>query len=119
MESLQIIRLWAAAAWADGKLHPAEAAALGRYIDASDDLQGDDRVAAFKLLHAKPIVAVEEVQALSRPAREGVYRAVLGIVRLDGQVTPDEVDWVARLRARLNLDADVIAGIDKGAGGAS
>jgi hypothetical protein len=104
METLTIVRLWAGAAWADGVLHPAEAAALRRLIDASDDLAGEARVQALALLEAAPAVTVEEVRKLAPAAREGVYRAVLGIIRLDGKVTADEEEWVAKLRARLNLD---------------
>jgi uncharacterized membrane protein YebE (DUF533 family) len=112
MESFRILRLWAAAAWADGKLHPAEAAALRRLIDASDDLGGEERAAAFRLLDAAPDVDLAEVTRLPPVAREGVYRAALHIVQLDGKVTDDERLFLARLKARLDLDAATIARIE-------
>lgn len=113
MESLLIIRLWAAAAWADGKLHPAEAAALRRLIDASDDLGGDQRKEALGLLTAAPRIDAAEVRKLRRDAREGVYRAALGIIRLDHQVTDEERRWVEGLRAAIDLDDQLVAAIDR------
>jgi hypothetical protein len=49
---------------------------------------------------------------LSRDAREGVYRAALGIVKLDGQVTDDERAFLVRLRAATDLDAATLARIE-------
>ena len=112
METHTIVRLWAAAAWADGVLHPAEAAALRRLIDASDDLDADGRAQALALLDSPPDVKVEEVLKLGPAAREGVYRAALGIIRLDGRVTADEEEWVSKLRARLGLDEATLKKIE-------
>ena len=112
-ETLQIARLWAAAAWADDKLHPAEAAALRRFIEASDDLGDEERHAALDLLSKKPDVEVGEIDQLEKDARQGVYRAALGIVRLDGAVTTDEIEWLAELRNRLKLDATTVDRIDR------
>ena len=113
MEMLTILRMWAGAAWADGELHPAEEAALRRLIDASEEELGKDgKATALALLSAPPVVKPEEVGKLASASREGVYRAALGIVRLDGKVTGDEEAWVVRLRERLNLDPAVLAKID-------
>jgi tellurite resistance protein len=112
MESLSIVRLWAAAAWADGTLDPREAAALKRYIEASPELHGEERREALALLDGKPDVDVAEARALSPTAREGVYRAALGIVRLDRKVTPDEEAWLGRLRAVLDLDPATLRRIE-------
>ena len=111
MDSLQIVRLWAAAAWADGKIHPAEAAALKRLIEASDDLDAERRASALQLLESAD-VDVAEVKLLPSDAREGVYRAALGIVKLDGQVTDDERAFLARLREATGLDAAALARIE-------
>ena len=113
MEMLTILRMWAGAAWADGELHPSEEAALRRLIDASEEELGKDgKATALALLSAPPVVKPEEVGKLASASREGVYRAALGIVRLDGKVTGDEEAWVVRLRERLNLDPAVLAKID-------
>jgi hypothetical protein len=116
MDSLRILRLWAACAWADNELHPAEAAALERLIDASDDLTADERIEAKALLTAAPDVDLAEVRELSTEAREGVYRAALGIVRLDRTVTADEEAFLQRLRAALDVDEATVARIDAEAG---
>jgi len=112
MDSLHILRLWAAAAWADGKLHANEAAALGRFIDASADLDADQRREASQLLVTRPDVDVAaEVARLDASARQGVYRAVLGIVRLDGEVSDAERAFLNRLRTMLQLDESTIGRI--------
>ena len=112
MESLLIVRLWAAAAWSDGKMHPSEAAALRRLIDASDDLDSEQRREALGLIEVPPRTEVSEVGKLRRTSREGVYRAALGIVRLDREVTADEIEWLDKLRASLDLDPETIATIE-------
>jgi hypothetical protein len=112
MDSLRTVRLWAAAAWADGVLHPTEAAALRRLIDASEDLTADERKAAFRLLDGPPAVDVAEVRALRPEAREGVYRAALDIVRLDRVVAPEEEAFLTRLRLVLDLDEKILARIE-------
>ena len=112
MDSLRILRLWAAAAWADGVLHPTEAAALKRFIEASDDLSADDRKEAFRLLDGPTAVDVAEVRALRPEAREGVYRAALDIVRLDRVVVPEEEAFLKRLRLVLDLDEKILARIE-------
>ena len=111
MDSLQIVRLWAAAAWADGKMHPSEAAALKRLIEASDDLDAARRQQAVALLESADVDPAE-IKALPRDAREGVYRAALGIVKLDGQVTDDERAFLTRLREATDLDAATLARIE-------
>jgi tellurite resistance protein len=108
MDSLLIVRLWAAAAWADGKMHPAEAAALRRLIDASE---GIDKEKALELLNCAD-VDVNEVKSLPPNAREGVYRAALGIVKIDGVVTDDEKAFIARLRSAIDLDEATLTRIE-------
>jgi hypothetical protein len=115
MDSLKILRLWAACAWADNDLHPSEAAAIERLIAASDDLSPDQRIEAKALLTAAPEVDVNEVKQLSTSAREGVYRAALQIVKLDRQVTADEEAFLTRLRAALDIDEATVARIEANA----
>lgn len=112
MDSMRTLRLWAAAAWADGVLHPAEAAALERYLEHADDLTDADRSTARGFLAAAPDVDVAEVRDLPAEAREGVYRAALGIVRLDREVADDERAFLAKLRTALDLDEATIARIE-------
>ncbi len=111
MDSLRTLRLWAAAAWSDGELHPAEAAALERLIEASG-LSTEERREALALLERAPDVDVAEIAELPPEAREGIYRAALGIVRLDKVVKDSEERFLASLRGALDLDDDVLRRIE-------
>jgi hypothetical protein len=114
MDSLPIIRIWAAAAWADGVLHPAEAAALRRLIDAEGELGAEERKAALRLLEAAPDLDAAGLRGLRRESREGAYRAALAIVRLDRKVTEEETAFLARLRAAIDLDEVTLRRIEEG-----
>jgi tellurite resistance protein len=104
MDSLLTVKLWAAAAWADGELHPTEAAALKRLIEASDDLSGEARAEAMTYLSAKPEVSVEDVNDLDEPARQGVLRAAQQIVAIDGLLKDEEMAFLDKLKKTLELD---------------
>ncbi len=112
MHSLRILRFWAACAWADGELHPAEAAALARFLSASEDMSRDEQAEAQEFLDAPTDVDVATVKQLPPESREGVYRAALGIVKLDRKVTDDERVFLAQLRASLDLDEVTIERIE-------
>tara|TARA_R110002096_G_scaffold433887_5_gene653931 strand:+ start:48162 stop:48506 length:345 start_codon:yes stop_codon:yes gene_type:complete len=112
MDSLKIVRLWAAAAWADGSMHPSEAAALRRLIEASETLSVNDRELALTYLETAPDVDVSEVQSLPAEAREGVYRAARGIVMLDRELADSEAEFLVQLRASLQLSEATIAKVD-------
>lgn len=112
MDSLKIVRLWAAAAWADGAMHPSEAAALKRIIEASEELSPNDQEEARSYLVSAPAVDLAEVKSLSAEAREGVYRAARKIVVLDQELAPSETEFLSRLRNSLDLDAATIAKLD-------
>ena len=113
MNSLKIVRLWAAAAWADGAMHPSEAAALKRLVEASEELDPEDRQAALSYIESEPAVDLcEEVQSLPPEAREGVYRAARGIVMLDRELADSEAEFLQRLRDSLDLDEETIAKLE-------
>ncbi len=112
METLSILRFWAACAWADDSLHPTEAAALRRLIEASEDLTDGEAAEARGYLETPPAVSLDEVQELSPEAREGVYRAARGIMRLDHEVAPEELSFLGRLRERLALPAELLRRIE-------
>src|SRR5688572_18364323 len=114
METLAIARIWAAAAWADGVLHQTEAAALRRFLEAATELDAAERAAAEQLFEGPPVISIEaEVAKLSEESKEGVYRAVTGIMWLDGKLVEDELSFVARLRDQLGLPAALIARIEQ------
>lgn len=114
METLAIARIWAAAAWADGLVHPAEASAFYRFLESSTDLDEAAQEAASALLDTKPdVMLADEVAKLSPPSKEDVYRAVINIVLIDGKVTDDELSFVTRLRDQLELPQDVVARVEQ------
>ena len=112
MDTLRILELWAATAWADDHLHPAEAAAIKRRIDASPELSRADRAAALTLLDKPPRATVESVTDLDAVAREGVYRAALGIIHLDGVLHERERAFITRLRGVVNLSEATLSVIE-------
>mgnify|MGYP000129477614 CR=1 FL=1 len=112
MDSLKIVRLWAAAAWADGAMHPSEAAALQRIIEASEEVSPTDQEEARADVVSAPAVDLAGVKGLSAEAREGVYRAARKIVILDQELAPSETEFLSCLRNSLDLDAATIAKLD-------
>lgn len=114
MQNLTIFRLWVAAAWADGEVHPAEEKALRRFLDRATELDPADRAAATAMITTKPeIVLADEVAKLSDGVKADVYRAIVAIVRLDGKVTDEERVFIVRLREQLALPLAVIARIEQ------
>jgi len=105
MDNLRIFHLWAAAAWADGVIHPTEATALARWIDAAEDFTPDVRKQATAMIITRPEVDLEEVRKLSPEAREGVYRAAIGIVATLTLIRRDELEQQVEAEAVLDLAA--------------
>ncbi len=112
MDSLEIVRLWAAAAWADNELHPREAAALRRLIDSSDDLDAEALSEANSYLRSRPELQLDKVNELSVPARQGAYRAAQQLIAIDGKLTDDELAFLAKLRRTLDLDEETLRRIE-------
>jgi len=52
------------------------------------------------------------VRKLPAEAREGVYRAALSIVEIDGEVTDEERSFIARLRTNIDLDEATLRRIE-------
>ena len=102
---LTVIRIWAATAWADGKLADAEAHALRRLIDGAE-LDDGDRAAALAFLEQPTSLDGASLSSMSVEARRGVYRAACRMVVLDREVSTSERDLLADLRTRLSLAAD-------------
>jgi uncharacterized membrane protein YebE (DUF533 family) len=109
---LKILHAWAAAAWADGKLHPEEKRALHRFIGASSGLTPEERADAEALLESPQQLDAAELKTLGKDEREGIYRAARAIVGLDRTVSVQELEWLARLRGELELDQATLAVIE-------
>ncbi len=102
---LTVIRIWAATAWADGKLADAEAHALRRLIDGAE-LDDADRATATGFLDGPVTLEDASLAALSLDAKRGVYRAACRMAVLDREVAPGEREMLTRLRDQLGLPAD-------------
>lgn len=107
MDNLLTIRLWAAAAWADDVLHESEAAALRRLIEATE-LNKIEEAEAAAFFDAPPELDINDSSLLSPEAREGVYRAALGIVMLDRELAEGEKEFLERLAKALALPDEII-----------
>lgn len=102
---VNVIRMWAAVAWADGTLAQAESEGLVRLIRAAE-LTADERDDAMKLL-AEPVELSElYLTSLTPVARRGIYRAGCRMAMAD-HVFADAERWMLdRLRDMLELHED-------------
>lgn len=100
---LSVIRIWAAMAWADGKIADQEAEAMKRLIDGAE-LTDDERATALSWLEHRVDLDTAGVADLSERAREGIYRAAVRLAGVDLEVAEAERTFLGRLREGLGLD---------------
>ena len=99
---LNVIRVWAAIAWADGAPGPEESAGLRRLV-RNADLSVEERKAAVRFLSepvAMPELALAELSPL---ARRGIYRAGCLVAVVDHVFTRTERRMLNQLREQLDL----------------
>ncbi len=102
---LNVIRVWAAIAWADGALAPEEAEGLRRLV-RNADLTDDERTAAWRFV-SEPVAMPETyLTSLSPIARRGVYRAGCRVAVVDHVFTQNERRMLDRLRDLLGIPED-------------
>jgi tellurite resistance protein len=104
---LKVIQVWAALAWADGKMVKAEQQALERLI-ASAELSDGERTVALGFVEHKVMLDPRELGGLSKEAREGVYRAACKLAAIDRHVAEAERTMLVRMRSVIGVD-DVLA----------
>jgi tellurite resistance protein len=113
---LDVIRVWAAIAWADGALAPAEAEGLRRLV-RNAELTGEERAAASRFV-AEPVAMPETyLTNLSPLARHGVYRAACRVAVVDHVFTQSERRVLDRLRELLGIPEDGAREIEAGVPG--
>ena len=112
---LQVIRVWAAMAWADGKVVKQEKAALERLI-ASAELSEGERAVALGFLDERQELDSHDFAGLSAPAKEGVYRAACKLSAIDKHVDQTERALLARLRKILGIDEHLAKAIEAQSG---
>ncbi|NVB43160.1 TerB family tellurite resistance protein [Pseudenhygromyxa sp. WMMC2535] len=102
---LAAIRVWAAAAWADGKLVPREAAAM-RGIVERFPLNDKERALALGWIETPVEFETNEVVNWPYPVRVGVFRAAADMIACDEEIDGDERRFLDRLRDTLRIPED-------------
>ncbi|MBP9085976.1 MAG: iron donor protein CyaY [Kofleriaceae bacterium] len=108
--TIAVIRIWAAIAWADGKLAPVEADALRRLIHAAA-LTVEERAQAYGFLD-HPVQEPTLTTGLPDVAKAGIYRAACRMAKLNRVVEPRERMLLATLSTALNLSPAVTRQIE-------
>ena len=108
---LQVIRVWAALAWADGEVVEQEARALDRLIEAAG-LSAGDAERARSFLREPVELDTVGLSSLDEAARVGIYRAAARLARVDHEVADEERAFLVRLRTGLGLDEDTALQIE-------
>jgi uncharacterized membrane protein YebE (DUF533 family) len=108
---VQVIRVWAALAWADGEVIEAELRALERLIDRVG--LTDREVERARSFLREPVeLDTVGLASLDEPARCAIYRAALRLARVDHNIADAERAFLRRLRIGLGLEAAVVAAIE-------
>lgn len=108
---MDVIRVWAAIAWADGMLAEAEANGL-RQLIATAELTAEERAEAMKLLGARVELTQHYLTSLTAEARRGIYRAACRMAVVDHVFAQAERKLLDRLRELLGIPADIASEIE-------
>jgi uncharacterized membrane protein YebE (DUF533 family) len=108
---LEVIRVWAAIAWADGSLAPAESEGLRRLVEHAD-LTDAERAAAADFLRGPVAMPQTYLTNLTPQARRGVYRAGCRVAVVDQMFTQTERRVLDRLRDLLGIPEAVAKEIE-------
>ena len=109
------VKIWAAAAWADGVIAAEEAESM-RMVIGIAKLSDEEREAGLALLENKIELDDIDVSALSDDDRANIYSATLGVVTVDKEVVATELAFLERLRKALGVDEDRAAELHARAG---
>lgn len=112
---LQVIKVWAALAWADGVISPAESVAMKKLIAAARQLSEEERTTALGWLRTKVDLDTDFLTSLAPDDRRGIYRAAAQLAAVDLEVATPERAFLVRLRHTLEIDeneaSEIVAGI--------
>ncbi len=103
---LNVIRMWAAVAWADGVMSETEVDSLSRLIRTAD-LTDDERAAARTFLDTRTGLPETYLTNLSPEARRGIYRAACRMAVVDHVFSVTERALLDRMRNLLGVPAEV------------
>jgi uncharacterized membrane protein YebE (DUF533 family) len=107
---LAVIRVWAALAWADDVIQESERTAILKLVSVAQ-LSDEEREKARAMLESKVELETQPVAGLSKPAREGIYRAALRLAMVDLDMADEEKAMLKLLRDGLSIDDDDAARI--------
>jgi uncharacterized membrane protein YebE (DUF533 family) len=109
------VKVWAAAAWADGKISEEEAIAMKAIVHAGR--MNDAQRAEATTWISEP-VKFEDLQLARIPASERlhIFSVACGVATLDREVAKAEKAFLDRLAKALQLSADDIAKTKQAAG---
>jgi uncharacterized membrane protein YebE (DUF533 family) len=110
-QMLNVIKIWAAVAWADGMLAEAEAEGMRRLIRTAD-LGNDERAVAMGYLDARVELPDLDLKKLSPESRRGIYRAACRMAIVDHVFARAERKLLDRLRDVLGIPADIAGEIE-------
>jgi uncharacterized membrane protein YebE (DUF533 family) len=108
---LNVIRVWAAVAWADGVLAEAEAEGMRRLIRTAD-LTSPERNAALGFLEARVELADVQLANLNPESRRGIYRAACRMAIIDHVFASAERRMLDRLQSVLGIPGDIAQEIE-------
>jgi uncharacterized membrane protein YebE (DUF533 family) len=108
---LNVIRVWAAVAWADGVVAQAEAEGLRRLIRTAD-LNGDERHAALEFLDQRVDLPDLFLNNLNPESRRGIYRAACRMAVVDHVFAVAERKMLDRLQGMLGIPHEIAQEIE-------
>jgi uncharacterized membrane protein YebE (DUF533 family) len=109
-QTLTVIRLWAAIAWADGKIAEREKESLRRLIGVAG-LSDVEAMHAEALLRERAELPAE-VAELTDDAKKGIYRAACRIAMVDDELADAERTLLDQLRDKLALSPEAAKQIE-------
>ena len=108
---MSVLRVWAALAWADGVVAPAEAEALRRLI-AVAPIEEEERETALGWLDEPIELDTSRLGPLGAESRQSVYQAAVRLARIDLDLAAQERALLERLREALGIDPATAAAIE-------
>ena len=108
---LDVIKVWAAVAWADGVLAEAEAEGMRRLIRTAD-LTTEERAAAMRYLDTRTDLPDLYLKNLNPESRRGIYRAACRMAMVDHVFAHAERKLLDRLQTVLGIPLDIAQEIE-------
>jgi uncharacterized membrane protein YebE (DUF533 family) len=103
---LNVIKVWAAIAWADGVLAEAEAEGMRRLIRTAD-LTPEERTSAMSYLDTRTDLPELYLKNLNPESRRGIYRAACRMAVVDHVFAHAERKMLDRLKTVLAIPPDI------------